>query len=148
MKHCLRFYTVGAAGVVVQLAALALLKSGLGVGVLPATAIAVELAVLHNFFWHERWTWAYRTRLSTTGQPGRLLRFHLTNGLLSIGGNVVFMAVLAGRMRMPYLVANAITIALCSLLNFLAADRFVFRQSVLGYEVGLENLPWKRSSRS
>jgi putative flippase GtrA len=54
VKHCLRFYTVGAAGVVVQLAALALLKSGFGLGVLPATAIAVEMAVLHNFFWHER----------------------------------------------------------------------------------------------
>ena len=127
MKYCLRFYAVGAAGVVVQLAALALFKTGFGIGVLPATAIAVELAVLHNFFWHERWTWVDRTRVSAGGQAGRLLRFHLTNGLLSIGGNIVFMAVLAGRIRIPYLIANAITIAMCSALNFLAADRLVFR---------------------
>jgi putative flippase GtrA len=126
VKHCLRFYTVGAAGVVVQLAALALLKTGFGIGVLPATAIAVEMAVLHNFFWHERWTWADRRRVSVPGQAGRLLRFHLTNGLLSIGGNLVFMAALAGRMRMPYLIANILSITLCSLLNFLAADRLVW----------------------
>jgi putative flippase GtrA len=125
VKHCLRFYTVGAAGMAVQLAVLALLKSGFGVGVLPATAIAVELAVLHNFYWHERWTWADRVGFS--GQAGRLVRFHLTNGMFSIIGNVILMAALVGRLRVPYLVANVITIALCSLLNFLAADRLVFR---------------------
>jgi putative flippase GtrA len=126
VRHCLRFYTVGAAGVAVQLAALALLKGGFGVGVLPATAIAVELAVLHNFFWHERWTWVDRTRARAGGQAGRLLRFHLTNGALSILGNVVLMAALVGRMGAPYLIANGLTIAICSVLNFLAADRFVF----------------------
>lgn len=127
MKYCLRFYTVGAAGVIVQLAALALLKTGFGVGYLAATAIAVELAILHNFFWHERWTWRDRTRLSVTGQTGRLLRFHLTNGALSILANLIFMAALVGQLHIPYLLANAISIGLCSVLNFLAADRFVFR---------------------
>ena len=139
MKHCLRFYAVGGVGVVVQLTALALLKTGLGMNYLAATAIAVEFAVLHNFFWHERWTWADRTQASATGQVGRLLRFHLSNGVLSILANLVLMAALAGRLRMPYLLANALTIALCSVLNFLAADRFVFRASradaTVGYEV-------------
>lgn len=129
MKHCLRFYAVGGAGVVVQLACLALLKTGLGISYLPATAIAVELAVLHNFFWHERWTWVDRTQASATGQAGRLLRFHLTNGALSILANLVFMAALVDRLHVPYLLANAISITLCSILNFLAADRFVFRAS-------------------
>ena len=126
MKHCLRFYAVGGVGVVVQLACLALLKTGLGMSYLPATAIAVELAVLHNFFWHERWTWVDRMR-ATTGQASRLFRFHLTNGALSILANLVLMAALVGRLHLPYLFANALAIALCSILNFLAADRFVFR---------------------
>ena len=129
MKHCLRFYAVGGVGVVVQLTALALLKTGLGMNYLAATAIAVEFAVLHNFFWHERWTWVDRTQASASGQVGRLLRFHLSNGVLSVLANLLFMAALAGRLRMPYLLANALTIALCSVLNFLAADRFVFRAS-------------------
>src|SRR5207245_237643 len=55
-RAVLRFYTVGAAGIVVQLAALTFLKSGLHLDYLPATATAVEAALLHNFFWHERWT--------------------------------------------------------------------------------------------
>ena len=57
----LKFNFVGAVGVGVQLAMLALLVSGLGLGYMVATALAVETAVLHNFVWHERFTWADRT---------------------------------------------------------------------------------------
>jgi dolichol-phosphate mannosyltransferase len=123
-----RFYTVGAVGVGVQLAVLAFLKSGLHLDYLPATALAVEAAILHNFFWHERWTWADRTRSLAAGRGGRLIRFHLTTGAVSILGNLVFTQALAGWMHVPYLVANAIAIALCSVLNFLAADQLVFRR--------------------
>ena len=129
MKHGLRFYAVGVAGMVVQLASLTVLKSGFGMSYLLATAIAVELAVLHNFYWHERWTWADRAGLSAAGQAGRLLRFHLTNGLLSIVVNMILMGALVGRLKMPYLPANIIAIGTCSLLNFFAADRFVFAGS-------------------
>ena len=122
-----RFYAVGSAGIVVQLVALAFLKSGLHLDYLPATALAVEAAILHNFFWHERWTWADRTRSLAAGRRGRLIRFHLTTGALSIAGNLVFMQALAGWMHVPYLPANGIAIALCSALNYLAADRVVFR---------------------
>ena len=60
----LKFNLVGGFGIVVQLAALLGLKSGLHLGYLPATALAVEAAVIHNFFWHERYTWADRVRPS------------------------------------------------------------------------------------
>ena len=59
-----KFNAVGAVGIAVQLAALALFKSGLGSPLEYATSAAVEVAVLHNFFWHERWTWGARTQAS------------------------------------------------------------------------------------
>src|SRR5204863_306937 len=52
-----RFNLVGALGIFVQVAALALLIR-LGVHYLAATAMAVSLAVVHNFWWHRRWTWS------------------------------------------------------------------------------------------
>src|SRR5205085_9977389 len=61
-----RFNAVGAMGVAVQLGTLALLTRVLGWDYLVATAIAVEAAVAHNFLWHERYTWADRTRGSHT----------------------------------------------------------------------------------
>ncbi|MFN0103535.1 MAG: GtrA family protein [Bryobacteraceae bacterium] len=119
----LRFNAVGLAGIVVQLAALAALKYA-GAPTLAATALAVEMAVLHNFFWHERWTWG------THGTPGlgqRLLRFHLANGLVSILSNLLWMRILTSAAGMHYLPANALSIAITALLNFALSERFVFR---------------------
>ena len=61
MPRVSAFALVGCAGFVVQLSALEALTVGLGVPHLLATAGAVEVAILHNFAWHERWTWADRT---------------------------------------------------------------------------------------
>jgi putative flippase GtrA len=125
LRRWLRFNAVGAIGIAVQTAALAVFKSVLGVPLMAATAIAVETAVLHNFVWHERWTWKDRTG-SHRGAVGRLLRFNLSNGLISIAVNLLFMRVLAGRFHLPYMAANFIGIAAGSVANYLASDRLVF----------------------
>ncbi len=125
LARWLRFNAVGAIGIVVQTAALAVFKSVLGMPLMAATALAVETAVLHNFVWHERWTWKDRTG-SHGGALERLLRFNLSNGLISIGVNLLFMRVLAGHFHLPYMAANFIGIAAGSLANYLASDRLVF----------------------
>jgi putative flippase GtrA len=56
----------------------------------------------------------------------RLLRFHLSNGLVSIAGNLALMAWLCGEWQVPTLAANGIAIVACSLVNFVLADRWVF----------------------
>lgn len=123
-------------GIVVQFAALFLLKSLLHFNYLAATAIAVEVAVLHNFVWHERFTWAERTQPVMSAADGtpissrrslpRLVRFHLSNGAVSILGNLALMKLMVGQGHMNYLAANAIAIALCSLANFLVSEQWVF----------------------
>ena len=122
----LKFNAVGAIGIAVQLAALAILKSGFHVPYLAATALAVETAVLHNFVWHERWTW--KDRRGGAHVVLRLVRFHLGNGLVSIVVNLVFMRLLVGRFHMQYLVANLVAIAAGSVANYLVSDWFVFRK--------------------
>lgn len=57
-----KFNFVGAIGICVQFAALFLLKSALGFNYLFATAFAVEAAVVHNFVWHEQFTWVDRIK--------------------------------------------------------------------------------------
>lgn len=125
----LKFNAVGAAGIVVQLAALAGFKSGLGIHYLWATALAVEVAVLHNFYWHARWTWADRPA-SLRETLARLVRFNLSNGLLSLVSNVLLMRLLVGSLGLPYLAANLIAIAATSVANFLLSEFLVFRRPV------------------
>ncbi len=122
----LKFNAVGAGGIAVQLATLALLKSAWHLDYLTATALAVEAAVIHNYFWHERFTWADRTSGSSWA---RFAKFNLTTGLFSIVGNVLVMKVLVSGARLNYFVANILTIATCSIVNFLVSDRFVFEES-------------------
>jgi putative flippase GtrA len=123
----LKFNAVGAAGVLVQLAALGALVTGFGINYLAATALAVEAAVVHNFFWHQRFTWADRPGSGLRETSVRLLRFNLTNGTLSILGNVVIMRLLVGRFHINYMAANVATIAACSVANFLVSHRYVWR---------------------
>ena len=196
-----KFNLVGGMGIVVQFVALFLLKSGLHFDYLLATAVAVEAAVVHNFVWHEQFTWVDRVsphpfkeetirtkaetictkaetictkadpiatkaetiRISaeairirrrlqaarkssktvaplgaaeTAGATAeryrqslrRLLRFNLTNGAVSILGNLALMKVMVGQGHMNYLLANAIAITLCSLANFLVSDAWVFER--------------------
>ena len=128
-----KFNLVGAIGIGVQFAALFLLKSVLHFHYLVATAIAVEAAVVHNFVWHEQFTWLDRTRLDRLrprwrSSLPRLLRFHLANGAVSILGNLALMKAMVGQGHMNYLAANALAIALCSLLNFLVSEEWVFEQ--------------------
>ncbi|MGA2696286.1 MAG: GtrA family protein [Terriglobales bacterium] len=120
----LKFNAVGGMGILVQLGALAILKSSLHLDYLPATALAVEAAVLHNFVWHERFTWADRLRENSLR---RFVKFNLTTGMFSITGNLLIMKWLIESLKMQYLLANAIAIVLCSIVNFVVSDRAVFR---------------------
>jgi len=117
-----RFLAVGAGGFLVQVIALWLLTMRAHWTWLPATLVAVELAVVHNFFWHARWTWRDRPGDCL----GRFARFQLANGLASIGGNAVMMGLLAGALGWPLIPANVVAVALMSLVNFVTADRWVF----------------------
>jgi putative flippase GtrA len=118
----LKFNAVGAIGICVQLGVLALLRSGLGLNYLLSTGLAVEAAVLHNFLWHERFTWADRP---AADRLKRLLKFNLATGAFSIAGNILFTKLLVDA-GLNYLPANALSIALCSIINFFLNDRLVF----------------------
>ena len=121
----LKYNAVGAMGIVVQLAALAAFQTLLALEYLAATALAVECAVLHNFAWHERWTW--KERRASDGVFTRLVRFNLSTGALSIVSNVVVMRLLVGAFHLPVLPANLASIAAASLVNFAVSETWVFR---------------------
>jgi len=131
LQRWVKFHMVGLMGMCVQLMVLPLLKTGLGLDYLPATVLAVEAAVLHNFAWHEKYTWKDRASLHYTDVLKRLLRFNLTTGMISMVGNVVIMKFLVGQEHLPYMMANIIAIGCCSILNFLCSEVIVFRKPVV-----------------
>ena len=124
------FNLVGLIGIAVQLGVLAALVHGFGWHYLAATAVAVEAAVLHNFIWHQRWTWRDRQPASVRENALRLVRFHALNGAVSLVGNILITGILVRTLDLEPVVANAIAIVACALVNFAASDRLVFRSTV------------------
>ena len=59
-RRFLKFCAVGASGVVVNLAALALFGDGLGIHANIAAALAIELSIISNFLLNDGWTFSER----------------------------------------------------------------------------------------
>lgn len=119
-----RFNGVGAIGFAVQLGVLAVLLHA-AVPYQLATALAVEASILNNFVWHERWTWRDRPA-SGRARLMRFGRFHLLNGLVSLGGNVLIVSALVGEGSVNPIAANAIAVLTCGAINYFGADRVVW----------------------
>ncbi len=119
-----RFNAVGAAGICVQLAALWLLTGVMHVQYLVATSLAVGAAIVHNFLWHRHWTWAERA--ASGPAAAQFLRFAAANGVVSFAGNLVLMMALVRGAHLAPVVANAVAIAACGVLNFWLGDAVVF----------------------
>ncbi len=138
-----KFNLVGAVGMAVQLGMLALINRLAPGHYMLATAAAIEITLLHNFVGHLLFTWRDRFPLLSAksgfrmGQPderrvlaGQLIRFHLSNGLVSMAGNLALMPVLVESARIPIVVANAIAILCCSIVNFFLGDQWAFARPV------------------
>ncbi len=130
LKRFARFNAVGVLGIAVQLTTLWVLVDLWGAGYTWATAIAVTAAVVHNFVWHQQWTWRERR---TRGGAALMTfaRFAGTNGVMSVVGNLAVMSLLVGGAGLTPVAANAIAIASCGLVNFAMSNLVVFERAVV-----------------
>lgn len=129
MKRFGRFSAVGLMGAAIQLLLLYFATKEFGLPSVAAMPAAAEIALLHNFIWHERFTWRDRGLVRVTSPreiATRLWRFHIASGLISLGGNTMAMYFLVQRLAVPVMPAAVAAMVLCSVVNFLATDRWVY----------------------
>ena len=125
-----RFGLVGIAGGAVQVVLFEVLVKFLRLPRVAAAPIAVEIVLVHNFFWHERFTWRDRGREGLGQRTTRLWWFHVTNGLVSLAGNTALIFLLERQLKAPALPSAIAAIAFCAPANFVLADRCVYRKAV------------------
>jgi len=65
----------------------------------------------------------------------QLARFHLSNGAVSMAGNLALMPLLVEAVHMPVIPANLLAILACSVVNFWLGDAWVF---AVGRPTGLQ----------
>ena len=123
----IKFNTVGASGLVVHLGLLALFVRGFDLHYLAASAVSIEAAILHKFFWHCRWTWADRCseRSGFAVRARTFLRFNASSGLVATFC-LVSVYLLTGFWALDPILANVISIGPGGLANFLICNWLVF----------------------
>ncbi len=118
-----RFNLVGLLGFAVQMGAVAVLRLFVRRHDLWVSAAALEVTLLHNFLWHARYTWRDRRGDSRLRQ---LASFHLSNGLVSLAGNLAIVSLLTEHGHLPLLGANAIGVVCCAVANFYLGNAWAF----------------------
>ena len=107
-----RFGFVGALGLVVNSAVLFAAHGLAGLPLAVASPLAVEVAIIHNFLWNDRWTFG-----ANDFSFGRLARFNLTSlgGLVIASGTLYALAVYCG---VHYILANLVGVGVATAWNF------------------------------
>ncbi len=134
------FAAVASGGFLIQIAVVSVLTHAASLAPEAATAIGVELAILHNFLWHERWTW--RDRIGAA--PRRLRRFidyQLATGCTSLAGNVIVVGIATRAYAVDPTAATPLAVAIMSLVNYLVSDRWVFARRAIAAGVVLASVP-------
>ena len=114
-SRLIRFGVVGLTGVGVNLVMIQVLYAHLHWSAFLSSALAVELSVVNNFVWNNRWTFEQRTV-----SPIRFVRFNL----VSLGGLLITSAIFTGLVQyleVYYLVAQLVGIAAATGWNFFAS---------------------------
>ena len=123
MIRFLRFQVVGAFGIVVQQATLAVLIAGINYRA--AAVLALGITLIHNFAWHLGWTWRDR-EVPVRSYPATFAKFVAANGLVSLAGAVALMPFLVESAGLHPLAANLLAIAACGIVNYGLAAHLCF----------------------
>jgi len=127
-----KFAFVGALGVLVNLGLLFLLSATAGLPRSLAWFLAVEAAVLHNFIWHQTFTWRERKGAGARAWLERAATFHLAvAGVVAVNGALFGLLSIAGT---PLILAGVAGIAGAAVFSFIAADLWVFKRLRAGKE--------------
>jgi putative flippase GtrA len=129
LRKWARYNAIGTMGVVVQLLILLALRHLFHLNYLVATLIAVQCALIHNFVWHQRWTWRANPTSGKKASLLRFLRFNSSTGTISMIGNLGFTTVLAQAIHLPYVFCNLLAVGACNIASFAFANNFVFQPS-------------------
>ena len=122
-RHAFKYYLVGASGVLVNLGILYALTEFAGLWYLLSSSIAIYLSITTNFVLNKIWTFRdanMKERAVLT--YGKFVSVSLVGLLIQLGFNYLFVE----ELKLYYLVAALISIAIASSANFMLNRHWTF----------------------
>ena len=125
----LKFGTVGASGIAVNLIVLTLLR--IAVGALIANAIAQELSIINNFVWNDRFTFRSSRQSEGFFSLTRFYRFVKYNlvSLLSFSVNETVFYLAYSQYHVFYITSALLAIAVAFVVNYVGSSRWAWART-------------------
>jgi len=120
-----KFICVGVVGGVVNCVLLSSLVTRLHWHHLLASAVAIQIAVVHNFIWHDRWT--FKDRREHSRWLTRFWNYELV-AFASMLINWLLLAILVDGGHQPLMTANLIGIAFGAVINFAVSKLWTWKR--------------------
>jgi dolichol-phosphate mannosyltransferase len=126
--HGTRFMVVGWLGTGVNSLCLYVLKGRFHVPIIPASIMATEVAIIHNFIWLRYWAWGDRRPHNRSRILRQLVVYNISTGVVDLLVNVPLLWLLYKLAGIPYLLANLAGMLVGPLIKFGLNDKFVFKE--------------------
>lgn len=126
LARLFKFGIVGGSGVLVNAGLLYLFTERLGLQYRVSSIIAIECAIVNNFAWNFRWTWADRRADAATPATRQFLKFNLGSGLVALAVNWGLLVFLTEKAGLHYQASNLIGILCGVAANFLLTHLWTF----------------------
>lgn len=121
-----KYMAVAWMGMLVNTACLYLFKGVWQIRIIPASIMAIEIAIIHNFFWFRHWAW--KDRRDRPSFFKHLIIFNVAAGTVDLVGNVSVLWVLTTFAGVHYLIANLIGMIVPPFVKFWLNEKLIFRE--------------------
>ena len=123
-----KFMTVAWLGMAVNMACLFLFKGVLHIPLIPASLLAIEIAIIHNFMGLRHWAWRDRSN-GNHSFFRQLLLYNVFTGAVDIVANVSVLWSLSTFFQVHYLLANALGMIAGPFIKFWVNEKVIFKKA-------------------
>ncbi|MCF7800621.1 MAG: GtrA family protein [Candidatus Marinimicrobia bacterium] len=125
-KRVVLFSIVGVSGIVVNMGILWILTHFVNIHYALASPLAIELSIINNFIWNDRFTWRGRRRARKLNIWNGLLRFNIVSWIAG-SMNWLLLILFTEVAGIYYLWANLLAIAIAAAMNFFLNEKWTFK---------------------
>lgn len=122
----IKYGIVGASGTIISMLTLYILTDIASIYYLLSGIAAVELSLINNFFWNDRWT--FRLHKHANSKLTRLLHYHI----ISITGaiaDIALLYILTSWFGIYYLLSNFIAIVCVFFVNYVINSKITWKKA-------------------
>jgi putative flippase GtrA len=123
-----KYALVAALGAGVNSAGLYLFKGVLGLPLVLASVLAIEIAIVHNFVWFRCWAWKDRFAGQRISFLRQLVAYNAVTGAIDLTGNISVLWALTHFFGMHYLIANVLGMIAPPIAKFWLNEKVFFRR--------------------